>query len=125
MKRVDLTKSVMDKVTRFEKERSTGLLWRSRVYISVLIAAGGYVAWRVWNQLRESQTLDLLSLFWEDAEIIKEFWQDTVSVFLEELPTETIVMGGVIFVGLIFYIWFTHKKRRIAKRRLAQLAKKP
>jgi hypothetical protein len=124
MKRVDVTKSVMDRVTRFEKERSHSWLWRSRIFIGVLFVGVLWALWMVWDQLRARQTLDMLSLFWEDAEIIQEFWQDTIIVFLEELPREALVVAGIVLVGLFGYIWLTHKKRAIMKKRLTQLAKK-
>lgn len=124
MKRVDVTKSVMENVARYERERSTGWLQRFRVIIVALLLLAVFILGRVWQQLQERGSLDLLSLFWEDAEIIREFWQDTLSIFLEEIPQETLLGAVWILLGIVMFVWLTRKRRKIIKRRLSELAKR-
>lgn len=124
MKHPDLTKSVMENVARFERSRSTSWLWRFRITLSTLLVLVLLVLWRVWRQLQESNSLDLLTLFGQDIEIIREFWQDTVSVFLSELPQRALLIAGVIVLVIGCIIWLTRRKRRVIARRLDQLAKR-
>lgn len=114
----------MENVARFEHSRSTSWLWRFRITLGTLLVLVLLVLWRVWRQLQESNSLDLLTLFGEDAEIVREFWQDTVSVFLSELPRGALVIAGLILACLGILIWVTRKKRKIVNRRLALIAKK-
>lgn len=124
MKHVDVTKSVMEQVTRFEQERSTGWLWRFRITLGVLLGLILFILWRVWGQLQESNSLDLLTLFWEDAEIVREFWQDTVSVFIEELPQGALRIAGIVLLVIVAVVWRTRKRRQIINRRIRLLAKR-
>ena len=124
MGKVDVTRSVMEKITRYERERSGVWVLRFRAFIGVLLGLAVLMLWRVWMQMQETGSLDLLSLFWEDAEIIREFWKDTMSVFWEELPQEALVVAGVVLLSLCFVIWWTRKKRKIITRRLTELAKR-
>ncbi len=123
-KRLDVTKSVMEKVTRYERERSNGWVLRFRILMGGFLGFMVLVLWRIWQQLQESNSLDLLGLFWEDAEIVQEFWRDTVSIFIQELPQGTLFMAGLVLLSILGVFWLTRKKRKIVYRRLTELAKK-
>jgi hypothetical protein len=124
MKRVDITKSVMDGVTQYEKDRSIRWVVRFWIIVAILVSLILWVLWYAGWQLQERGTWDLLALIWEDTEIIQEFWQDTVMIFFEELPIGSLYIAGGVLLGLIWIIWKTRKKRQITKRRLHELAKR-
>lgn len=124
MKSADISKSVMEQVARFEEERSTRLLRRFRIGMMLTAVFLVFVAWRISTQVRDSGSLDLLSIFWEDAEIAAEFWRENVSVFFEELPQGAVVIllsGVILSTG---FVTLTRRRRKIAERRLRELAKR-
>jgi hypothetical protein len=123
-KRVDVTTSVMESVARFERLRTHGWVWRFRLVLATGIVFFVLAVWRIWQQLQERGTLDLLALLWEDAEIIREFWQDTVMIFWAELPEASIYVAFCILLALVMIVWWTRKRRKIMSRRLAELAKR-
>jgi hypothetical protein len=110
MKKVDITKSVMETVATYERKRSNAWVLQFRLVIGILLLLTGAFLWRVYLQLQERGTLDLLALLGEDAEIIQEFWQDMVV--------------GLVLLVLCVTVWQTRKKRKITNRRLAELAKR-
>ncbi len=124
MKRVDVTKSVMEKVARYEETRSSGWLWRFRIFLGVVATLFIVAVWHIGNQVRESGSLDLLAIFQEDAEIIREFWHENIVVFFEELPQDAVVFAVLLVLLSVSFIAYTRKTRKIMARRLAELAKK-
>jgi hypothetical protein len=124
MKKVDITKSVMETVATYERKRSNAWVLQFRLVIGILLLLTGAFLWRVYLQLQERGTLDLLALLGEDAEIIQEFWQDTVIVFLAELPQDGVVVASILLLVLCVVVWQTRKKRKITNRRLTELAKR-
>ncbi len=114
----------MDKVARFEHERSTR--WITIFTATILLLAGGIgiFAYRVYAIMAERQTWDVLEILYEDKEIISEFWQDTLSVALQEVP-ERATLAVFVLTCLLLGIWaVTRHRRRVVKRRLAELAKR-
>lgn len=124
MKQRDISHAVMDKVARFEHERSTR--WITIFTATILLLAGGIgiFAYRVYAIMAERQTWDVLEILYEDKEIISEFWQDTLSVALQEVP-ERATLAVFVLTCLLLGIWaVTRHRRRVVKRRLAELAKR-
>lgn len=120
----DITAAVMQRIAKYEQERSG---WWLRTFYLAVVLLGlvvGMVSVRLALQVGERQTLDLITLLREDAEIIREFWADTTEVIFVELPLETIFVLIVLVFVLAFVLWSTRRKRRIAQRRLAELAKR-
>lgn len=124
MKKTDIAKSVMEQVTVYEEHRSKAWLTGFIVAIIVIgisILAAGV---RAYTILAERHTLDLLEIFYQDKEILAEFWQDTMMVILAELPQRT-VMVGFSFAVLLVVVWIiTRRKRGVVRRRLTELAKR-
>ncbi len=123
MKTIDVTKSVMDQVVGFEKRRSFGWLGRFFFILFVLGALGIWVFWIAAAEIFERQTLELLTLFTQDREIIAQFWQDTMMVFWEELPQRKLAVSFIALLGAILLVIFTRKKFMIVWRKIQQLAK--
>lgn len=91
--------------------------------IGTLVVVAGWLAFRSWQVVTERGTLDLLTIFAEDREIVAEFWQDNLTIFWEELPHRRLVTVAVlvIVVGLIFVA--TKRTRQILRKKLGQLQK--
>ncbi len=113
----------MANVARYEKRRSFS--WLVKFFTLLLIATTvtvglGLVA---AMQIGERKTLDLLTIFGEDREIIEQFWQDTLSVFWQELPQGTLIIVAISCIVIVLLVVATRKKRAIIARKIQQLAK--
>lgn len=122
MKKIDVTKRVMHRIVTWERRRVA--LWVGWFLVGAALLAGGLllIVWLGTQEVLKRQTLDLLTLFGQDKEIIEEFWRDTLFVVLTELPWEMIVLG-VILCGIIgAYLLATAHKRRLIQKKLSQLS---
>ena len=124
MKKTDVTRQVMEKVTRFEEGRSRRWIIVFVVIIFFIAALIGAVILRTYDVLIQQHTLDILEIFYEDKEIIAEFWQDAVAVIFEELPQQTMIVGLLLCILLVTIWAITRRRRKIVQRRLSELAKR-
>ena len=62
-----------------------------------------YVIKNLIMLLKEQQTLDLLELFNEDAEIIKNYFWETAITFFDETPKTNLILI-LIFITLILFL---------------------
>lgn len=124
MKKIDVSESVMKKVTRFEQSRTS--TWLGRFYAGVALLASLLIiyVWSSWQTITDLQGWDLLTIFAQDKEIIRDYWQDTVLTFIEELPLETILLALVVLVVLLLVIFKTKKSRKVYEHRMRLLAKR-
>lgn len=114
----------MDKVIRFEERRTRRWVIWFLVTVSLLTAIIIWAFVRSYTMLSEQHTFDVLEILGEDGEVIAEFWQETLSTVVTELPRWTLTIG-VGFVVLFVGYWIsTGRKRTIARRRMAELAKR-
>lgn len=124
MKKIDVSDSVMKKIERFEQSRSS--LWLREFYIGItilfLLVAG--LLWISWQSITDLQGWDLLSIFAQDKEIIRDYWQDSVMTFIQELPIETLFYAVIIMIILIAVIGITRKRRKVFENRIRELAKR-
>jgi hypothetical protein len=117
MKKIDIKTPVMQKVTSIEKKRVFS--WKRNFFIgiSVCLLGGMIVFLNIGAILYQQQTFDLLTLFTEDGEVIREYWQDTVISFIEELPQTDVYIGlGICAVILIALLVSSHTRRVIRKK---------
>ncbi len=121
MKPIDVTKTVMNQVVRFEKRRSFWWLAKFFFVLLVLMSAGIWLLEIAFTQIAERHTLELLTLFTQDREIIAQFWQDTLLIMWEELPQRKLIIAGVMIVGIIMIILLTRPQRMILWKRLRQI----
>ena len=121
-RRVDVRKSVMDKVVSYEKRRTRQWLMQFFSGTVVLLAMLAIVLWITAKEIVERQLLDLLTLFFEDQEIVAEFWRDTLAVLWEELPQRWLAVVLVIFVVFVVLLSVTRKKRQVIENIRRQLA---
>lgn len=124
MKKTDVTRVVMEKVTRFEENRSRRWIMVFLTIILGIAALIGVSVLRTYDVLNKQHTLDLLEIFYEDKEIIAEFWQDTVAVIIDELPQQTVFIGLLLCILLVTIWAITRRRRKIVQRRLSELAKR-
>ncbi len=122
MKQIDVTVPVMHRIVAWERRRVT--YWLGRFFVGIAALAGGLLAivWLGTQEVLRRQTLDLLTLFVEDREIIEEFWQDTVMIIFAELPWEAIVPGIVLCGSIGIYLLVTASKRRMIRKKMLQLS---
>ncbi len=124
MKKIDVTENVMKQVERFEKSRSS--MWLRGFYtgVVVMVILVGIFFWSSIQTISDLQGWDLLSVFTQDREIIRDYWQDTVLTFITELPLETLAVAFAIFVFLVIIVFITRKRRMIYEFRMRELAKR-
>lgn len=93
------------------------------VIVLALVLTMLWALLRSFDVLSEQRTFDILEIFWEEREVFAEYWQETLSTILVELPRWTLGIGvGVAFLFMGFWISTRHK-RTIARRRIVELAK--
>lgn len=123
MKTIDVTKPVMHQVVRFEKRRSLWWLAKFFCILLVLFFAGAWFLWVAAAKITERRTLELLTLFTQDREVVAQFWQDTLMVIWEELPQKKLITAGIFFAGFIVFILLTKKRGMIVWKRISQIIK--
>lgn len=123
MKQKDITRDVMERVIEFERTRIRVFRWLFFTLIGLFGLLLGASLFFTGKQAIEFDAFSLLTLFREDWEIIKEFWQDTLATFWEELPTEwvALLILSILSVGVILLV--TRKKRAIIQKKRKELLK--
>jgi len=123
MKKIDVTQKVMNRIVRFEKRRIG--LWIFRFAIAFLILAALSLAYFLiaFLEIRERKTLELLTLFNEDREIIAEFWQDTLQTFFDEMPLQELFLGVVFGVSIVILALILKIKLPVIRKKIHLLAK--
>ena len=124
MKTMDLTKPVMERVVRLERQRTKRWIRVFSATVGILLFIVLVFLAQAWIRLSERHTRDLFTLLLEDKEIILEFWQDTAMVFFEELPQKTLLTAGAVATGIGMLFIFTVRKRAIIRRKMRELAKR-
>lgn len=120
MKRIEVTKQVMDEVTSFEKRRSSA--WKMKFACVVLGLWIGVVwSWFTgWVEVGRRGTLDMLAILNQNAEIVLKYGGETFLAISEEVPTEILI--GVFGIFLLWgFVMIEKKKRQIVNRRLSQI----
>lgn len=123
MKNIDVTDSVMKNVARYERTGISRWLHYFFVSISVIGISGIVVIVLIVNDLLEKHTFDLLELFSQDPEIIKEFGREVLFTFRDELPGNLIGFGVAAIVMLVCIVIMTKRKRLQIKKKMQQLEK--
>lgn len=124
MKKIDVTKSVMEDIVLFETQRTRKWLVIFIGSIALITCLIVMVAIQTYGTLLERHTLDVLEILSQDREIISEFWQDTLLVFWEEFPQQSIFLGIGLVSMLISIFVLTKRRRKIVAKRFEELAKR-
>jgi hypothetical protein len=123
MKIIDVSRSVMEKIVGYERQRVT--LW-FRTFVAIvgtLILASLVVLLFVIRDLLEKRAFDFIELFFQDREIIAEFWLEVLVTFWGELSTELITLAVCILGALLIFVIITKRRRAIMQKKLHQLEK--
>lgn len=123
MKKPDLTNSVMKTVTRFERRRVRRWLLGFVVVVGILTLVFIDMASLAVQDMVDRQVLEPLQVFWEDREIIADYWREVVDTFFVELPMEHIVVGAVVLIVLAVFVIVTRRRRDIIQKKLKSLGK--
>jgi hypothetical protein len=123
MNNIDLTRPVMERVVSFESHRSKRERLLIYIVIFIILSAVIGAVIMIINFIATSGTLDLFTLFGEDMEIISEYWQDTLNTVWSELPQRLIISGLLLAVFMILFILATGGRRRLIKRKIANIRK--
>ena len=123
MKRSYITEKIMNKVIIYEENKSRNWLRRFMVILLVLVISVLLFMILFVKEMNYNKTFDLLSLFTEDKEIIDQFWQDTLSVFLMEIPQNYALLGLIGLISLIVLVIIGRKKLKLVKKKLGQVEK--
>lgn len=123
MKKNKLTKRVMKKIVAYEVKKTR--TWFFKVSLGLLLALIIFLVsfWLTASQLIQSRTLELLSLFKDDIEIVRDYWQDTLVTVWEELPRNIIFICDASIVFLIALFIFLKKKFPFVKNMVSSLNK--
>ena len=123
MEKIDLTQKIMKKVVTFEKRRI--IKWIVGIFLGftivLTIAAFSFIF--IAQDLITSRSLDLLTLFGEDWEIIKEFWQETMVTFWEGLPHEALLIALISLILVLVLILAVVRHLPIIKKKISGLQK--
>jgi hypothetical protein len=123
MKTTDVSDAVMKRVVTLEKGRTR--MWFFR-FIAVLIILGVlFVALTIrgYMLISERSGWDLLTLFYQDPEIIAAYWKDTLWIFWMELPQKTVSISIAVLGMIVIFIAITTRRRKILRKKLKQLDK--
>jgi len=124
MKKIDVTKSVMEDIVLFEAQRTKKWISLFLAVVVLIIFSIGVVVVQTYSTLSEFHTLDVLEILYQDSEIISEFWQDTLFVIWEEFPQQSLFIAIGLIGVLVSIFVLTKKRRRIVARRFEELAKR-
>lgn len=121
-KKLDITSNVMKRIVIVEKKnllRNLAVL--VGIFASLLLA---FVAVTVIfiQDVKDLGTWDVLTLFWEDREIVADYWRDALSTFWLEVPNEYIlILFGLLVISWIIY-YRTRDRRKTYSLRSQKLA---
>ncbi len=121
---MELENKILKRIYNFEKRRT---IWDIIKYFFLVLIGSSVVVYLVYKILSiyyEQQTLDLLVLFREDFETIRENISDVISTFYHEAPLELFGLLILFTLFLVFVLLFTIKNMDKIKRRIKALASK-
>lgn len=123
MKKVDLTRKVMNRVVGFEKKGIGFWLFRFFLVLTVLVEIVFLSLWFFAKNILESKTYELFSLLTEDREIIEQFWQDTLMIIWEEMPKHLLFIFILSTILIVLILFILRKKIKVIRKKVRLLAK--
>ena len=123
MKTHDVSRQVMDSVVRFENIRTRRWWTLFIAVIFVLLGSAGIAVYIAGTSLFEEEIRNLVALYFEDFDMIKNLWQDALEFIWAIVPKELIYFAVciIIFVGILIIL--TRSKRRLNAKRLQSIAR--
>lgn len=123
MKKNSTTQSIMDRITKYEKTASRRWIRVFVISILLLLLLSLFITALLLWQLNQQDSFSMMTLFSEDSEIIKEFFLETITAFIAELPWELIEAGLACIVLIAIAFIVTRKKRLLLQKKMASIEK--
>lgn len=123
MKNIDISKTVMEKVVTYERTNTSRWLTAFFAGLILIISVLMYLGWSLYATGVSMRTWDLVGLFVEDADIVKEYWQDTLSIVIYEISPVVLMLLLCLICTVVALLFRTHAKRRKISRVRTELAK--
>lgn len=112
----------MKRVVGVEKKMLSKTLTMLVVVFTSLFAVSAVIIAVFLNDVRDLRSWDVLTLFWEDQEIVADYWRDVLSTFWLEVPNQYIlILLGVLVISWIIY-YRTRDRRKTYSLRSQKLA---
>lgn len=116
-----LEKEILKKVYKYEAKRTYKMiltLWMGFIFVQFFIVI---TASALYQTLREQQTLDLLQLFGENIEVIKDNIADVLYTFYIESPQLLLFIFIILLLTIFGIIFFVIKNFKKIKNRLTSI----
>ena len=118
----NITARVMKRVVGIEKKMLVKTLTMLFIVFTSMFVMFAVVIIAFIKDVRDLGTWDVLTLFWEDREIVADYWRDALSTFWLEVPNEYIlILFGVLVISWILY-YRTRDRRKMYSLRSQKLA---
>lgn len=124
IKKPNLEEKIIKKVYQFEERRTISALFKYFLAILTFLLLSFFSLQVFVSILNEQQTFDLLELFKEDFETIKNYFGDVLATFYEELPKQEFLVFLFFLVILAFVLLLFTKNYQRIKNRLLLIWKK-
>lgn len=111
----------MKKVVGYEKRRVVSWILTILVGFIVFLVIAAISFWYTAVILGQTKSLELLTLFREDWEVIREFWRETIIIFFQELPTDSLLILVISIIFLLVIIIYSLKRWGRLKRKLSNI----
>lgn len=99
-----LEDKILSKVYQFETRRTIFEVIIRIAALIVLLLAGIFVFQVLYTALIEQKTLDVLQIFAEDIETIRDYFGEVLSTLYEETPKDVLLLLVAIMILLILAI---------------------
>lgn len=113
----------MDKVISYEQKRISWWIGRSVAVVAFALLLFLVISYIAINKINSLESWDLLTLFWEDPEIISSFWKDTLLTFWIELPKTEFYFLVFLIASIIIWWATSANERNKMHKKIAGLAK--
>ncbi len=119
----NLQKKILKKVYKYETLKTLGYLLTRALAVILLFLGMIFLLQAIIQYYLASQTLDLLQLFTEDFDTIRQYFWDTLYIIYIESPKFRLtILGIIIFLFLILILTIVKNFVKI-KRKVSLLIK--
>ena len=119
MKKLD--KSILKTVYLFETEHTFFECLLGGIFIIVCGIVGFIFGLYVYQTLIQSQTLDLLDLFSENVEVIKNYFWEVMAIFYSETPKLALIIFLILCIIVVVSIVNFGKKIKKLSNKIRSL----
>lgn len=114
----DVTKSVMQKVLRYEKKRTR---WWNGIFVTsvtVLVCVFILSAFYVAKAFTDDPFSWLVTLYFTDSETLRNTWREAIGFVWDIVPHDAVYFALFVFAAIIVSIIVTASRRRVNNRRM-------